>query len=199
MKTIDVTGTPFQDELERNENVVWVGRPEPSVLFTTADFWLVPFSLAWGGFVVASVLSSLGGFGPAGRGKGNGLIEPSLYAVAGLFLMIALNMIIGRFFYKIWKKKRTWYAVTNRRILILRDGAFAKNVQGVDLRLIPAIHKLVRKDGVGTLRFGNVLSPVAAMYANTGLDVFATGPQIPTFHDIADAEEVYRLVVAAKR
>ena len=51
-----------------NERLLWVGRPDPEVLFTPIDAFLVPFSIMWGGFAVfweAGVISSGGPPRPA--------------------------------------------------------------------------------------------------------------------------------------
>jgi len=37
----------FKEELLKDEKILWSGQPETSVLFTSADIFLVPFSLLW--------------------------------------------------------------------------------------------------------------------------------------------------------
>ena len=37
-------------QLPAGEHVLWSGRPDPGKLFTRNDYFLVPFSLLWGGF-----------------------------------------------------------------------------------------------------------------------------------------------------
>lgn len=115
--------------------------------------------------------------------------------VCGLpFVLVGLYLIFGRFRYKKWRKKNTYYAVTNRRVLILTK-LLSRNLQAAFVDLVPSISKSVRSDGTGTVRFGNP-SFWASMYANTGLDFFGWfyGSDPPTFHDIRDADRVHDLV-----
>src|SRR5207248_9093079 len=53
----------FRDELLRDEQVLWVGQPDPRVLFVGADILLIPFSIMFCGFALfweAGVLASTG-------------------------------------------------------------------------------------------------------------------------------------------
>ncbi len=103
-------------------------------------------------------------------------------------------MIAGRFFYKGWKKKKTWYAVTDRRVLILST-APGRKIQALDLKSIPVINKSVRANGSGSLEFGS-LAPHFAMYQNSGLDFFGGiyGAGIPAFYDIRGVDQVHDLI-----
>ena len=38
------------------------------------------------------------------------------------FVLVGQYMIGGRFLYSAWKRKRTHYAVTSRRVLVVQDG-----------------------------------------------------------------------------
>jgi hypothetical protein len=126
---------------------------------------------------------------------------PPFFAIFGAFFVaIGLYFIVGRFFYKAWRNKRTYYAVTNQRILILTETR-SRKVQAVVIKSLPAITKSIRANGVGTLRFGN--SPgLAAMYENTGMELFGGFQGVEpaaAFHSISDAETVYRLVLEQQR
>ena len=95
----------------------------------------------------------------------------SFFALWGIpFVLIGLYMIVGRFFYKVWALKRTSYAVTNRRVLILRE-TFGRNVQSIYLSTLPAVDTSVRGDGSGTIVFGS-MSPIDAFYGSSGLGFF---------------------------
>ena len=48
----------LNDELLKDEQILWSGQPETSVVFTNADIF-VPFSLLWGGFAVFWELMAL--------------------------------------------------------------------------------------------------------------------------------------------
>src|SRR5690242_910458 len=104
----------FQPDLLRGERVLWTGQPDAGRIFSSYDVFAIPFSLLWGGFAFfweASVL----GMGVFGSSGGGGPVL-SFFALWGIpFVLIGLYMIVGRFFYKAWARKRTWYAVTSTR------------------------------------------------------------------------------------
>ena len=81
-----------------------------------------------------------------------------------------------------------------RRVLVLTQG-FSRDLQAAFIQAVPSIHKSVRADGRGSVRFGNS-SPLVSMYANTGMDSIGSfyGKDVPTFFDIRDADKVYDLV-----
>lgn len=182
MKKVNFMVEQFQEDLFKDERVLWTGQPETSVHLTRADVFLIPFSLLWGGFALFWEISVIAWGAP--------LIFPF---VGGLFVLMGLYMIFGRFIYKYWKKKKTYYAVTNKRILILTK-LWGRNFQTTYINSIPAINKSIRSDGIGTIKFGNP-SFMASMYENTGMVFF--GPpgikDVPTFYDIKDANRVYEM------
>lgn len=181
----------FQSDLLRDEKVAWAGQPDPRVRFSGGDIFLVPFSILWGGFALfweAAVLGLLDG-------------QPALNpgALFGIpFAVIGQYFIWGRFIYKSYKNRRTFYALTNQRVLILATMR-SRRLQTLFLNQLPTINKTVQHDGLGTLEFG--LSPSwAGTYANSGMELFAgrSGPMAPAFYDIPDVEGVYQLVMRLK-
>lgn len=180
----------FDSTLLPDEQVLWSGQPDPKALLTVADIFLIPFSLLWGGmaiFMFAQVLlESLNGTHPA----------PLIFHLVALFfLLIAIYFIAGRFALKAWVKRRTFYAVTDRRILILSE-ALGSRLQAVFIDTLPLVEKSVGRTGRGTVVFGT--APFfTGLYRNTGLDLFGGGlrQQVPAFYDIPDAEQVAALVM----
>ncbi|MBU7031028.1 MAG: hypothetical protein HXS53_00730 [Theionarchaea archaeon] len=171
----------FDKELLDNERILWAGQPYPWSIFNRMDFFIIPFSLIFGGIACIMGLLFLRPGGP--------------FSIIGLFLLIIAGyFVIGRFFYKFWKKKRTYYAVTNKRILI-KTHTLMKKSQVAYIDTLPAINKTIGFGKRGTLTFGN--RPFYnSMYANTGLDFLMGfyGEDVPSFYDIEDVETVYRLV-----
>jgi hypothetical protein len=96
----------IQQHLRPGEQLLWCGSPDPAVWFTTADLYLIPFSIAWCGFAV---------FWEAGASGGGG---PFFAAWGAMFVVIGLYMVIGRFFYKHHRKKQTVYGITTQRALV---------------------------------------------------------------------------------
>ena len=183
----------FQPDLFRDEKVVWAGQPDLRVRLSSGDIFLIPFSLLWGGFALfweAGVLGFLGGNGPA----------PFFFALWGIpFVVFGQYFIWGRFVYKAYKNRRTFYGLTNQRAVIVTS-LRSRRVQAVYLNQLPTIGKTVRRDGSGTIEFGSSPNWTAAAYANSGLDFFGgrTGPAAPAFYDIPDVESVYQLVMRLK-
>lgn len=168
--------------LAGDEHIEWVGKPDPTKRLTPADRYLIPFSLLWGGFSLFWVVGAAasGGF----------------FAVFGLpFLALGLYFIFGRFIYKADRKRRTVYAVTNRRVLEIVDGRKGESVAAVYLRSIPNVSTSAVSNGEGSVEFG-ISSRMESHYANTGLEFFARGSVSSgvSFFDIEDPEGVADLV-----
>jgi hypothetical protein len=176
----------FEQDLLRGERILWSGQPDPSVNFTTVDIFLVPLSLFFGGFALLFASTALFGGAP-----------PMFVLFVSVFVVFVLYIIFGRFLYKAWKKKRTYYAVTNERVIAVTTSG-RRNIQAAHINTLPSINKSIRRNGIGTVKFGNPAPVFAQMYENTGLD-FLVGfygwtSGGPTFYDIHDAKKVYDLV-----
>jgi hypothetical protein len=174
---------PIDDELLHDERVVWRGRPDPSKRFTRGDVFFIPFSVFWASFTIfweALAIASGDVF----------------FIVWGIpFVLMGVFFVIGRFFYKAWIKRRTWYALTDRRVLAIVDGLRGRNVSAAFVDRIPTVNATIGRDGTGTIVFGN--RPWAyAMYANTGLDFMGAryAGDAVAFNDVPDAAEIVRLV-----
>ncbi|HET7856676.1 MAG TPA: hypothetical protein VFL41_09495 [Gaiellaceae bacterium] len=164
----------------RGERLLWVGRPYPGRVFDRSDAFLIPFSLLWGGFAIfweAGVILSGWEFG----------------AVWGIpFVAFGLYLIAGRFFVKVRRRRRTHYAVTDRRVFSKRDDA----TRAAFIHSIPTINARLQADGSGSVIFGN-RSWMQDAYADSGLDFFASGygaSEWVSFNDIPDARAVVDLV-----
>jgi hypothetical protein len=180
----DIT-SPISRELASGERALWSGQPHQGITLRGSDALMIPFSLLWGGFAFFwewSVLQT---------------DAPLLFALWGIpFVLIGIYMIIGRFFVEAWERSRTYYAVTNERILIV-DGLFKTTVRSVSLRTLTDISLSERSDGVGTILFGPSTMPV--MFRN-----FSGWPGMkermgPQFDRIADARVVRDLINSAQR
>ena len=95
--------------LQRGERVLWRGAPDPSRIFSKEDLLLIPFSLLWGGGAIAIAVS-------AAR---HGLVSGDVILVP--FVLVGLYMIAGRFVAKHWERRRTRYAITDRRAVVVRS------------------------------------------------------------------------------
>ena len=155
----DIQAT-FQRELTSGERILWTGRPDPSRLFTRSDLFLVPFTLLWAWFSIGFFTQEFAR-SPA---------DPVSRVIAPLFAVVGLYALVGRFLYLRYRKRRTCYSVTSRRVLILTE-ALRRSLVATQIRQIPVIQKTIRSDGSGSLRFG-AGNPYLEMWMGTGLEFF---------------------------
>lgn len=140
--------TNYEIELELRpmlapgEKFIWTGRPRTGIKFSSADIFMIPFSLAWGGFALfweATVII---------------VGAPFFFALFGIpFVIIGYYMLIGRFFYDARKRKNTIYAVTTERI-ITRSGTKNRETKSVEIRGLSDFILSQKTDGSGTITFG---------------------------------------------
>jgi hypothetical protein len=175
------TADPFAGRLLQGERIVWRGRPQRGLRLTGKDALLIPFSVLWGGFAIFWEVSVL----RAPR-------TPVVMALFGIpFVLIGLFLIIGRFLFDAWVREQVFYALTDRRALMLRLRP-TTTFQSVSLDRLPETTLSEASNGRGTIRFG----PVAQAFGNRGgagvwMDVLSSVPQ---FLAIDDAKAVFASV-----
>jgi hypothetical protein len=187
----------FKDELLKDEKILWQGMPNPEILFSSVDFFLIPFSLIWEGFAVIWVTAVFRlGFFSISPFK-TPLIFFALFGI--LFVITGLYFIFGRFIFKKWKKRNTYYAVTNKRIIIITK-VFIKRVHAEFIEKIPSVNYSQGKKGCGSVRFGNAnftarMNPYNSPN-NQGLNFpyIYYGAAAPAFYDIDEPKKIYELV-----
>jgi hypothetical protein len=181
------TASALEPHLVGGERVLWTGRPDPTKRLTKTDLFAVPFSVLWGGFAIfweTSVIASG---------------APLFFALWGIpFVAVGLYMIAGRFVYRAWLRRRTLYAVTDRRIIKLVRRRSGDTVEAVFLDAVPAVNRELRPDGSGSVMFG---SASVQARANALLPVAVAKVEgIPlAFEDIPDAAHVAELVTELRR
>jgi hypothetical protein len=173
-------------QLSSGEKVLWSGQPKQGVIVRGADAFMIPFSLMWGGFAIfweASVLKSG---------------APGFFALWGIpFVLIGLYLIFGRFFFEAKQRARTFYAVTNERIIIV-SGVFNRKVKSLNLRTLSDLSLSEGKEDEGTITFGGG-SPLSSMFGG-----FSSWPGMesqmgPRFELIVGARSVFETIRGAQR
>jgi len=177
----------LQSELVPGENLLWADRPNPSVTFHASDRQVIPFSLLWGGFSILWEARALGFLGHASKGT-----PPIFMALWGIpFVLLGQYLIWGRFVYDGWLKRRTYYGITNQRLIVLQEGTNPKRCS-IGLNAISSIGW--SGSFIGTLRFGTRQPIVAGRgQKNQNASPFTVG-NVPVFVDIDDVQSVCRLV-----
>jgi hypothetical protein len=173
----------FSSELMPGETIEWAGQPNPAVIFHREDWMLIPLSLLWGGFAIFWLLAASGIWDLWENHSGTfgyfGIIFGTPFVLVGQYL------IWGRFVHTRWKKQRTYYALTNRRALILEGGFRRRKASSAFFETLAMIDAQVRADGIGRISFGG---PVSGEWRNR-----RSPPRPPTFDDVDGAEAVYRI------
>jgi hypothetical protein len=180
----------FNNYLSKSEYIIWFGKPETTIYFTHSDFILIPFSLLFG---IPAILWEIQTFNMIQK---NGLAD-FYYGIP--FLIMGLYLLFGRFIFKKWKKKRTYYAITNKRIIIMTN-IWGTHFNNMVISSILKISKKINSIGVGTLVFKEHSSILGLLFRfhisvnNTGLDILPFYSSEIGFYDIQNAEKVYNLI-----
>lgn len=175
-------------QLEAGEQLIWSGQPRQGLLLRPSDALLIPFSLLWGGFAIFwEVLVIVSG-------------APFFFWLFGVpFVLVGLYLIFGRFFTDARARARTFYGVTNDRILIT-SGKHGKRVQSLSLSTLGDISLDERADGSGTINFGaaNAFGRWVSFGAWPGAGI-TSGQRPPSFEMIPQAKKVYEMIRGAQR
>jgi len=180
------------ENLERGEALLWSGQPQKGLRLRSQDLFLIPFSLMWGGFAIFWEFSVIT---HPGKCDGSTGLFMTLWGIP--FVCIGLYFIFGRFFADAYNRSRTFYGVTNERIIIL-SGIFSRQVKSLQLRTLSDISLNQGSGDVGTITFGpsqntmNIFMPSgswpgAARYAP------------PSFDLIERPKEVYNIIRQAQK
>lgn len=164
--------------LRPGESLLWCGSPDPTVRFTKADLYIVPFSILWTAFALFAVASAVTGSGPLG-----------LLVLGIPFLCLGAYITVGRFLAKARQKRRTLYVLTDQRAVV----AVGSNElsQSPWLGFPEQVYRHRDKRHVDVV-FQFPSTPAlrwpggSAQIANTGMDFFARGQLGIGFYDVAD-------------
>ena len=167
-------------ELRRSEKLLWSGRPRQGVFLTERDAGMIPFSLMWGGFSFFWEFKSVSSGAP---------LFFDLWGVP--FVLVGVYMIVGRFFYEAVARSRTYYGLTNERVIII-SGLSSRTVQSLQVQTLTDVILSEEASGIGTVTFGPNMS-----HSGRGSSVIRS-PQ-PSFESIADAREVFEQICSARR
>jgi Bacterial PH domain len=175
-----------QHQLTSDERLLWSGQPRKGLTLRASDALAIPFSLMWGGFAIFWEYSV------ATTGT------PFFFKLWGVpFVLVGLYMIVGRFFYDAQARAKTYYAVTDSRILII-SGIFSQQIKSLSLNTLADISLAEGAGGEGTITFGNGQSngsPFGRSRSWPGSQRYSP----PCFELIPRAKSVYDLIREAKQ
>ncbi len=163
--------------MKDGEIILWEGKPMSGFRFRDTDIILIPISIILLGFSV--MLNYI-------------LIHfesDFIFKVIGIALaMLAIYTGGLRFFFNAQKRRRTFYCITNKRILMISGRK--KKLQTLPLKNIDRLDKTEEKDGSGFIIFGST-NPLWPWLLGS---FYMTGDTIPGMQMIPDVKEVFALL-----
>lgn len=169
----------FDPYLSKDETILWVGRPNPLWLFVPYDILFIPFSLFWGNLA----------FSWEAMVTGNGNSVPNFLCLWGLpFVIMGHYAIWGRFIHKYLTRRNTYYALTNRRVLVLTK------FFGTDLKtyFLHQATSLQRKGRAVIFEIDSGYGLPIPKPRRQKIDWY--GEALPGFYALADADDVHRMM-----
>lgn len=193
----------FQQDLLPDESVLWTGRPLTRIILHKSDWFAIPFSLLWGGFAIFWEFSVA-----TDPQQGNPSVpapSPAHFHFDGFmilfgvpFVLFGLYAILGRFFYTAWRKSRTFYAVTDKRVLVLNTAPSRKLVDAF-FPALTSVSLTTRSDGAGTVEFAPETS-FTSWFGTNGRNGFQMDIDLGRliFYDVDNVRDVYQLIQAQR-
>jgi hypothetical protein len=129
-------------QLDAGERLLWTGRPGQGLKVRGVDALLIPFSIVWGGFAIFWEVTVIW-FDAA----------PRLHLWGIPFVAMGIYLIIGRFLWDARRRRRTVYAVTDRRVMIV-ERATRRRIRTVNLRAIDEVAVVERRNRSGDVVLG---------------------------------------------
>jgi len=183
--------------LSHDEKILWLGQPKQGLSFTTYDILFIPFSLLWCGFAFFWEINVLN--------IGGDVPSPItiVFPIFGIpFILLGLYMVFGRFIYKAWKKRFTFYAITSKRAISLQLRNSNERSREIYLPSLSDISKNIKNNKTGSIIFessnGGLFSYYNNLYANTGMDFWGRSSSGFAFYDLENAEQVYQAIQQVK-
>lgn len=112
------------------------------------------------------------------------------------FFLMGMYLTVGRFFIDVSTRAKTYYGVTNERIIII-SGLFSRKVKSLNLRTLTDVSMDQKQNGTGTITFGP-MNPAAAW---GGMTWWPGGSAMmtPAFEMIPEVKSVYDVIRDAQR
>ena len=189
--------SPFELFLDPGEKLLWSGQPKQGLRLQAGDIFMIPFSLMWGGFAIFWEASVLGLTGLTAKQHAADKGIPLFMALWGIpFVVVGLYMIFGRFFYDAAARNKTWYGVTDRRLIVLKS-LFTRSANSFDYGTLVNLNLVERGDRSGDILFGTP-GPMAN-FANSSGPRSNRYPVVPGFYLLSDARNVFNQIREAQQ
>jgi len=148
---LEATELIIKNELSENEQLIWAGQPKQGIVFRSSDIFMIPFSIMWGGFAIFWEITALL---TTSKAKDAPFFFDIIFPLFGLpFVIIGLYLIFGRFIVDAKRREKTYYGLTDKRIIII-SGIFSQKVKSMNLRTLTDLSLSEKTNGTGTITFG---------------------------------------------
>jgi Bacterial PH domain len=185
----DSPETIIRPELDASERLLWCGQPRGGIRLRRQDAMMIPFSIMWGGFAIFFECAAIAQC----RNTNSTGAFMVLWGIP--FVLVGVYFMFGRFIADARGRARTYYGLTNERIIIL-SGVFSRHTKTLPLRNLSDLSLTERADGSGNITFGSFQYPFGDAYR--GWPGFSRyGP--PTFEMIENVRQVYDLIRNAQK
>ena len=183
--------TILNPQLDSGERLLWSGQPRGGVRLRSQDVYLIPFSIFWGGFAIFWEFGAWSATSKAHNPEG------TIFPLFGVpFVLVGLYLIFGRFFADAHIRAKTFYGVTNERVIII-SGLFSRQTKSLQLRTLTDVSLTQRSDGSGTITFGS--TAFINSYFPSGSWPSSGRYAPPCFDLIESPKEVYDIIRKAQK
>ena len=141
----ETPSSPVERQLSSGEKLVWSGQPRAGIQLRGSDAFVIPFSILWCGFAIfwESMVVRKG--------------APVFMRLWGIpFVLVGLYFVFGRFIVDAMVRGKTFYGISNERIIII-TGLFSQEIKSLNLRTLTDVSLSERSDGSGTITFGRCI------------------------------------------
>ena len=133
----------IQRELDSGEKLLWSGQPRQGLRLNISDAFAIPFST---GLVRLCHL--------LGNQLSSKEHAPLLFKLWGVpFVVAGLYLVFVRFFADAYMRARTFYGVTDKRLIIV-TGSFSRRVRSLAWQSLPEATLTKRGNNGGVINFG---------------------------------------------
>jgi hypothetical protein len=144
-------------ELAPDEHLLWSGQPQQGIFLRRSDALFIPLSLllcilAFGleGWILSFLVQVAALHDNSSLGMGIALVLVVLALLCLPLVALAVFLLIGRFFFDRTRRQKTFYALTNRRILIIST-ILKKRVRSIPLQQKPSLRLAQHPNGTGSI------------------------------------------------
>jgi len=185
-----------QIKLREGEKIIWSGQPDPKVVRLIDVIHYVTLVILGiillSGACVIFLMTIVHYDWPKLPARDMAIVTLIEFCIMLPLLLLGLTCI-SKFFYDFQRKKRTWFVLTNKRAIVIYIGLRRSETSCLLAKPLKTT-KVVSPDGKGLIIFDEVpdkrlLERLTSITPITG-EVLGT----PIFFDIADLDEVHRLV-----